>query len=389
MPTARIFDKNPDDVVICAAYRTPITKGYKGGLKDLESYEILTFFLQEFLKKVDIDPALIEDICIGNVCEQRDKFYFRAAQFTAGIPYTTNLWTVNRQCGSGLQAVTSIAHEIKSGEISVGLALGCESMTKEYDPVKMFSAFPARFLDKEQVQPLLQPMGLMSERVSKEFGLSRQDLDEFAAESFQKAEKAQKAGLFSEEILPISFGGRTVSEDDGIRYGMTAEKLGELKPAFDASGSTTAANSSQISDGAGGVLMARRDVAEKLGLPIIGKFAHTKCATAPVEILGVTPVYAIPSVLEDLGLTVDDVDLFEINEAFASQSVYVVRELGLDPAKVNPKGGAIALGHPLGATGARQVSTLLTELQRTGKNVGVISMCLAGGMGLASVIVRE
>lgn len=395
----KILEKNADDVVIVAAYRTAITRGKKGGFKDTQSAEILAGLMKAVVDKVGIDPKLIQDIAVGNVCNPGAGVNeHRAAQFVAGIPYTTSFFAVNRQCSSGLVAVNSIANEISQGQIDIGLACGVESMSNNYDAGRMMSAFPGRFAESDAGMSCLIPMGITSENVSSKYGLSRKELDEFAAASFQKAEKAQKEGLFKEEILPVPAYTPTdeddnksvlIDKDDGIRYGVTAESLGKLRPAFDADGSTTAGNSSQVSDGAGAVLLARRSVAQKLGLPIVGKFVHFKVAGVPPEIMGVGPAFAIPAVLKDLGLTVDDVDIFEINEAFASQALFSIRDCKIDINKVNPKGGAIAFGHPLGCTGARQVSTLLTELKRTGKKIGVTSMCIGTGMGAAAVFVSE
>ncbi|PRT54644.1 3-ketoacyl-CoA thiolase, peroxisomal [Wickerhamiella sorbophila] len=395
---SKILEKNADDVVIVAAYRSAITRGGKGGFKETTSGELLANLFKATIQKVGIDPKVIGDVVVGNVCNPGAGVNeHRAAQLVAGIPYTTPFQAINRQCSSGLMAVNAIAQEIITGQIDVGLAAGVESMSNNYGP-NMMSAFPARFTENEAGMSCLIPMGITSENVTEKYGLTRKEQDEFAAASFQKAEKAQKEGLFKEEILPLpaikidendNESEVTISEDDGIRKGVTAESLGKLRPAFKSDGATTAGNSSQVSDGAGAVILARRSAAEKLGLPIIGKWVHAKVVGVPPEIMGVGPAVAIPAVLKDIGLTVDDVDIFEINEAFASQALYSVRSANIDINKVNPKGGAIAFGHPLGATGARQVSTLMTELKRTGKKIGLTSMCIGTGMGAATVFVSE
>jgi len=242
-------------------------------------------------------------------------------------------------------------------------------------------------------------MGVLSEKMAKDRNISRTRQDAFAAESFQKAEKAQKAGLFVEEIYPLEVNfedpktGETkrivVDKDDGIRPGMTAESLSKIRPAFAKDGSIHAGNASQISDGAAAVLLMRRSTAEKLGQKIIGKFVTSAIAGVEPLLMGVGPWASIPKVFAKTGLTKDDVDIFEINEAFASQCLWCAEELGLDKAKINPKGGAIAFGHPLGCTGARQVSTLITELKRTGGRIGLTSMCIGTGMGMAAVWVAE
>jgi acetyl-CoA acyltransferase 1 len=235
--------------------------------------------------------------------------------------------------------------------------------------------------------------------VAKKYNISRQAQDEFAASSYQKAEAAQKAGYFDAEIYPVTVkyidpktgdeSSVTVTKDDGVRPGTTVESLGKLKPAFSKDGSTHAGNASQVSDGAAAVILARRSVAEKHGLPIQGKFIAATVVGVPPNIMGVGPAYAIPKLLGKAGLTVGDIDIFEINEAFASQCLYSAQVLKIPMEKLNPKGGAIAFGHPLGVSGARQIATLLTELKRTGKKVGLTSMCVGTGMGMAGLFVAE
>jgi acetyl-CoA acyltransferase 1 len=228
--------------------------------------------------------------------------------------------------------------------------------------------------------------------------MKREDLDKFAVESHVRAARAQKEGRFQNEIIPVKTIQKNekgeakqvvVDKDDGIRDGTTLEGLSKLKPAFNKTGMTTAGNSSQTTDGAAAVIMARRSTAEKLKLPIIGRFIGHTVVGVPPEIMGVGPGYAVPKILEKVGLTKDDIDVYELNEAFASQALWSCRHIGLDMAKVNPNGGAIALGHPLGCTGARQVSTILNELKRQNKTYGVISMCIGTGMGAAAVLARE
>jgi acetyl-CoA acyltransferase 1 len=243
------------------------------------------------------------------------------------------------------------------------------------------------------------PMGLLSEKMAKDRGVSRQVQDAFAASSYQKALKAQEAGLFDEEIAPLTvkwedpktgdFKEITVAKDDGVRPGITAESLNKIKPAFAKDGSIHAGNASQISDGAAAVLLMKRSTAERLGQTILGKYVAASVAGVAPLLMGIGPWAAIPKVFEKTGINKDDVDIFEINEAFASQCVWCANELGLDMKKINPKGGAIAFGHPLGCTGARQVSTLLYELRRTGGKVGITSMCVGTGMGMAAVWVAE
>lgn len=243
------------------------------------------------------------------------------------------------------------------------------------------------------------PMGVLSENMAKDRGVTRASQDSFAAQSYQKAVAAQKAGLFNEEIAPLDVKWTdpktgeektiTVKADDGVRQGITAESLGKIKPAFAKDGSIHAGNASQISDGAAAVLLMKRSTAERLGQKILGKYVTASVVGVKPLLMGVGPWKAIPVALEKAGITKDDVDIYEINEAFASQCVWCVNELGIPAEKVNPKGGAIAFGHPLGCTGARQVSTLFTELKRTNKKIGVTSMCVGTGMGMAAVWVSE
>lgn len=282
--------------------------------------------------------------------------------------------------------------------IDIGIGAGSESMSTQYGP-QAVSEFSEQLENNKEAANCKVPMGVLSEKMAKEKGIPRKDQDAFAAASFQKAIKAQKAGLFDEEIAPLTVKWTdpktdeekviTVSKDDGVREGITAESLGKIRPAFAKDGSIHAGNASQISDGAAAVLLMKRSTAQRIGQKIIGKFVQASIVGVPPLLMGVGPAAAIPVVLEKTGLKTDDVDIWEINEAFASQCLYCVKELGIPEEKLNPKGGAIAFGHPLGVTGARQVGTLLTELRRTGQRVGVTSMCVGTGMGMAAVWVAE
>ena len=238
------------------------------------------------------------------------------------------------------------------------------------------------------------PMGITSENVAKKYNVTREKQDAFAAESYKRAAAAKAAGKFKDEIIPIKYidddgNERYIAEDDGIRQGVTKESLSKLKPAFEKDGCTHAGNASQVTDGAAAVLLARRSVAQKLGLPIVGKFAGAVVVGVPPNLMGIGPAFAIPKLFEKAHITKDDVDIYEINEAFASQALFSVEHIGLPLAKVNPVGGAIAMGHPLGATGSRQIATALAEAKRTGAKLIVTSMCIGTGMGMASLIVSE
>jgi len=396
---SNLLDKHPDDVVIVCALRTAITRAGKGGFKDSFPEDMLAGVLQGVVKTSGINPALIEDIAVGTVLTPSGgASVARAASLIAGIPNTAGLNTVNRQCSSGLMAVVQIAHEIQSGMIDIGIGGGMESMTKHFGPGALGEVSDAVH-EHHEAKDVLIPMGITSENVAKKYNISRRAQDEFAASSYQKAEQAQKKGYFDAEIYPLTVkytdpktgneSSITVSKDDGIRAGTTVEVLSKLKPAFSKDGTTHAGNASQVSDGAAAVLLARRSVAEKHGLPIQGKFVSGTVVGVPPAIMGVGPAYAIPKLLTKAGLTIDDIDIFEINEAFASQCLYSAQALKIPMDKLNPKGGAIAFGHPLGVSGARQIATLLTELKRTGKKVGVTSMCVGSGMGMAGLFVAE
>lgn len=400
-PKSQVTAQRDDDVVVVAAYRTPITKGGKGSFKDLASDEILYKFLVKFLDTVKIDPSLIEDVACGNVLNiGAGATEHRAACIAAGIPDSAGFLAINRQCSSSLTAVNDIANKVKVGQIKVGLALGSESMSTNYGP-KLLARLSPVLHNHPEGKKCEIPMGITNENVAENFDISRKAQDEFAASSYNKAEKAVASGLFKEEILPIEVdikikGGEgqesttkrvLVTTDEGPRKGVTPESLGKIRPAFKKNGVTHAGNASQVSDGASGVLLTRRDVAKQLGLPILGKYVNFKCVGVPPEIMGVGPAYAIPAVLTAAGLSVDDIDIYEINEAFAAQALYSVQKVGIDPKKVNPRGGAIALGHPLAVTGARQVATIFRELEPG--QIGVTSMCIGTGMGAAAIFVKE
>lgn len=321
------------------------------------------------------------------------------AGFLAGFPHTTSLYAVNRWCASGLQAIASICTAIKEGSIDVGIGAGVESMS-------LFSMQDGIAIDKlseqifehEQARNCLMGMGETSDNVAKEFGITRQEQDEFAARSYAKAVAAQKNGDLNSEITPLKVKVKDESgketeiiadKDDGIKE-TKLETLQKLKPAFDPkAGTTTAGNASQVTDGAAAILFARRSVAKKLGLPILGRFLGFATAGVPPHIMGIGPAFAIPAVLKRTGVKQSEVDIWEINEAFASQALYSIKKLGIDESKVNARGGAIALGHPLGCTGARQICTLFSQFKQTGKKYGVTSMCIGTGMGAASIWERE
>ncbi|KAM6169458.1 3-ketoacyl-CoA thiolase, peroxisomal isoform 2-T2 [Rhynchocyon petersi] len=382
------------DVVVVHGRRTAIGRGGRGGFKDTTPDELLSAVMTAVLQDVNLSPEKLGDICVGNVLQPgAGAVMARIAQFLSDIPETVPLSTVNRQCSSGLQAVASIAGGIRNGSYDIGMACGVESMSlaDRGNPGNITS----RLVENTKATHCLIPMGITSENVAERFGISREKQDRFALASQQKAARAQSKGCFQAEIVPVTTtvhddkGNErriTVAQDEGIRGTTTMEGLAKLKPAFKEGGTTTAGNSSQVSDGAAAILLARRSKAEELGLPILGVLRSYAVVGVPPDIMGIGPAYAIPVALQRAGLTLNDVDIFEINEAFASQAVYCVEKLGIPAEKVNPLGGAVALGHPLGCTGARQVITLLNELKRRGKRAyGVVSMCIGTGMGAAAV----
>lgn len=390
--------KNDNDVVIVAAGRTAQCKAKKGQFKDTP-FDVLVFELfKGILGQANIDPKLLDDIVVGNVANANAAYIVRAAALAAGVPDTTPSLIVNRFCASGLMAIRTVANQIQAGEIDCGLAAGVESMTghsprdiKIDDEVTTAS---------QQAADCQMPMGWTSENVAKDFGLSREEMDAFASRSHARASHAQKAGQFASEIFPVqavvnnpdgSRSYKVVTEDDGIRHNTTPEGLAKIKPAFPqwSPGQTTGGNASQLTDGGAAVILIRRSLANKLGVKIIAKYAG--CAVSGLEprIMGIGPTFAIPKLLEQTGVKQEEVDLFEINEAFASMAVYSQRKLAIPDDRLNVYGGAIALGHPLGCSGARLVVTLLNGLKSRNQRVGVVSACIGTGMGAAGIFIRE
>jgi len=350
--------------------------------------------------KTKINPKAIGDIQIGNVLQPGGgAMQARIGQFLGDIPFEVPLSAINRQCSSGLQAVANIASNIKAGIIDVGVAGGVESMSfysmaAGIDPEKLTPNLATSNL----AQSCLVPMGITSENVAAAYNVTRETQDTMAVESHAKAVAAQKAGFFTDEIVPVTAKVKDgegkesevlVKEDEGPRAGTTLESLGKLRAVFKQDGTTTAGSASQVSDGAALVLLARRSEATKLGLPIIARFRSYAVVGVDPNLMGIGPAFAIPEALKKAELKVEDVDIYEINEAFASQATMSINHLGIPKTKLNPKGGAIALGHPLGCTGARQIATLLPEMKRQKAKLGVVSMCIGTGMGAAGVIESE
>lgn len=389
-----------DDVVIVAAYRTALCKAKRGGFKDTHPDDLLAPVLKAVLEKTNLKPNEVGDIVVGTVLASGSQraSECRMAAFYAGFPETVPVRTVNRQCSSGLQAVADVAASIKAGFYDIGIGAGLESMTA--NPMAWEGSVNPKVNKYQQAQDCLLPMGITSENVAHRYGVTRQEQDQAAVASHKKAAAATAAGKFKDEIIPVvtkivdlKTGEEKqvmIAVDDGIRPNTTLSDLAKLKPVFKKDGSTTAGNSSQVSDGAGAVLLMRRSVAVQKGLPILGVFRSFAAVGVDPAVMGVGPAVAIPAAVKSAGLEISDIDLYEINEAFASQFVYCAKKLELDPEKVNVNGGALAIGHPLGATGARCVGTLLHEMKRRGKDCrfGVVSMCIGTGMGAAAVLER-
>ncbi|KAF8323264.1 3-ketoacyl-CoA thiolase [Clavulina sp. PMI_390] len=373
--------KRPDDVVITMAVRSPLGRQKKGAFKDTQPDELLTAFLKAAIAKSTVDPAQVQDLVFGNTLHQGAAYVVRASMLAAGFPHTTPFQVVNRFCSSGLMAVNSVATRIRAGEIEIGMAGGFENMSTT--PDNGAPQITEEVKSCKESADSLQPMGWTSENVAGDFKISRQEMDEFAYLSHTRASKADTTGLFEAEILPVEINKKdpttgavskiTVSKDDVIRHGTELPTLLKIRSAFPqwAPSQTTGGNASQNSDGVALVLLMRRDKAEQLGLKILAKYIATSVVGVPPRIMGVGPLYAIPAVLRHVGLTKEDIDLFEINEAFASMYVYCVKTLGLDINKVNI------------------IATGLAELERRKGKVLVTSMCMGTGMGAAAVFVRE
>nr|KJB42403.1 hypothetical protein B456_007G152600 [Gossypium raimondii] len=357
--------------------------------------------MQAVIDRTKLNPSEVGDIVVGTVLAPGSQraMECRMAAFYAGFPDTVPIRTVNRQCSSGLQAVADVAACIKAGFYDIGIGAGLESMTTNGSAPDQSKVNP-KVKSFAQARDCLLPMGITSENVAQRYGVTRQEQDQAAVESHRRAAAATASGKFKEEIVPVSTKivdpktgeekAVTISVDDGIRPDTNTAGLAKLKPAFKKDGTTTAGNASQVSDGAGAVLLMKRSLALQKGLPILGVFRSFAAVGVDPAVMGIGPAVAIPAAVKSAGLEIDDIDLFEINEAFASQFVYSCKKLGLDREKVNVNGGAIALGHPLGVTGARCVGTLLYEMKRRGKDCrfGVISMCIGTGMGAAAVFER-
>ena len=379
------------EAVIVEAVRTATGKR-NGQLSEMRADVLAAKPLEEVVKRAGIDPSIIEDVIMGCVSQVGEQSFdiARLAALTAGYPVEVPGTTIDRQCGSSQQAVHFAAQAIMSGDMDVVVASGIENMSR----VPMFSNRQGVDFSpeiKEKYEMINQ--GLSAERIAEKWGFSREQLDAFALDSHQKAVQATKEGRFDKEIMPLDVtlpdGTETVaSKDEGPREDSDMEALGSLKPPFKEDGSITAGNASQISDGANAILLMSREKAESLGLkPKFKVLARTIVGSDPTLML-TGPIPATKKVLEKAGLTIDDMDIFEVNEAFASVPLAWLEETGADPKKLNPNGGAIALGHPLGASGGRLMTTMMNELERTGGRYGLQTMCEGHGMANATIIER-
>ncbi len=386
------------EAVIVAAVRTPVGKAKRGGLATVRADEMATIVIKELLKRTpELDPADVDDVIIGCAFPEGEQGmnFARLIALNAGLPYTVPAETINRFCSSGVQSIAHAAQAIMTGQIEVAIAGGAESMTQV--PMTGYKFAPNLGQAKNHPEAFTN-MGLTSENVAEKYNISRQEQDEFAVKSNQKAAKAVESGLFDAEIVPVEVevtevgaDGKpaprkfTVARDEGPRGDTTVETLAKLQAPFRTGGKSTAGNSSQMSDGAAAVIVMSAQKAEELGLKPLARFVSFGVGGVPPEIMGMGPVAAIPKALKNAGLKLEDIDLFELNEAFASQSLAVMRELGMDQEKVNVNGGAIALGHPLGATGAKLTTQLIYEMGRRGSKYGMVTMCIGGGMGAAAI----
>jgi len=383
------------EVAILSAVRTAIGRAPRGVFKNTRPDDLAAAVSREALRRAEVEPAAVEDLVLGCAHPEAEQGLNVARQvgFLAGLPDAVPAMTINRFCSSGLQSTAIVADRIAAGSIDLGVAGGLESMSLVPMGGAKISLNPAVV---EQFPAAYIPMGNTAENVARQFGVSRGDQDAFALASHQKAVAAQARGAFKDEILPVKtrvFDGEvwrdiTVDKDEGPRADTSLDKLAALKPVFDPTGSVTAGNSSPLNDGAAAVVLMGADTAKAAGKKPRAYFRAFAVAGVPPEIMGIGPVPAIRKLLAKTGLKIDQIDLYEVNEAFASQALYCVRELGLPVERVNVNGGAIALGHPLGATGARQIATALHELERRQGRYAVISMCVGGGMGAAGLIER-
>ena len=389
------------DAVIVSAVRTAVGKAPKGTLRYTRPDEMGAVVIREALQRAaGVAPSDVEDVIMGCAMPEAEQGMnvARAAAIRAGLPVETSAMTINRFCSSGLQSIAIAADRIRTGSVEVCVAGGLETMSLV--PMGGHVIRPNPYL-VEHYPDFYLNMGLATENVARKYEVTREEQDEFALRSHNRAAAAQDGGKFDDEIVPLDVTleelderGRkqrrevTFTKDEGVRRDTSAASLAKLKPAFHARGTITAGNASQMSDGAAAVVVMSDARAKELSLRPLARFVAYATAGCPPEEMGIGPVYAIPKVLRLAGLTLDEIDVIELNEAFAAQSLAVIKTLGLDPNKVNVNGGAIALGHPLGCTGAKLTATILRELARRNGRYAMVTMCVGGGMGAAGIFER-
>ena len=386
------------EAVVVSAVRTAVGKAPKGMLKDTRPEDVAAIVVQEALSRATgLKVEEVEDIVLGCAFPESDQGLnlARVVAMRAGFPFTIPGQTVNRFCSSGLQAIATAAYEIMVGAADVMIAGGVEFMSQV--PIMGLTPSPNPYLVDHNPQAYTS-MGLTAENVAERFGVSREDQDRFALSSHQKAARAIKEGKFKEEIIPIPAKVRVTKEDgtvtvkevmfdtdEGVRYDASLEGMAGLKPVFKVKGTVTAGNSSQTSDGAAALVLMSKEKATSIGLKPMAIFRSFAVAGVPPDVMGIGPVFAAPKAIKKAGLKIEDIGLVELNEAFASQALYVIRELGLNPEIVNVNGGAIAVGHPLGCTGAKLTTNLLYEMKRRNVRYDLVTMCIGGGMGAAAI----
>ncbi len=393
--------KQTQEAYIVAAARTPVGKAPRGMFKNVRPDDMLVHVLHAVMKQCEgLDPAAIDDVIVGCAMPEAEQGInvARVALLLAGLPNSVAGMTINRFCASGLQSVALAADRIRLGEADVMIAGGTESMSMVPMMGNKVSMNPAMFEHEENVA-IAYGMGMTAEKVAEQWKVSREDQDEFALSSHLRALKAIETGEFQQEIAPYRVDEKrpdlithqvheeiaVKDTDEGPRADTNLAALAKLRPVFAAKGSVTAGNSSQMSDGAGAVVLMSEAAMKRFNLSPLGRFIGFSVVGVSPEIMGVGPIKAIPKVLKQTGIKLSDLDWIELNEAFAAQSLAVIRDLGLDRSKVNPLGGAIALGHPLGATGSIRVATLLHGLRRHKQKYGMVTMCIGSGMGAAGI----
>src|SRR5687767_1039596 len=389
------------DAVIVSAVRTAVGKAPKGTLKNTRPDEMGAAVIEEALRRAEgLEKTEVEDVVMGCAMPEAEQGMnvARAAAIRAGLPVGTSAMTINRFCSSGLQSIAIAADKIRTGGAEAAIAGGLETMSMI--PMGGHIIRPNPYL-VEHYPDFYLNMGLATENVARKYEVTREEQDAFALRSHQRAAAAQDAGRFDDEVVPLNVmfeeldakGRKTRREvkferDEGVRRDSTPESLGKLKPAFHVKGTITAGNASQMSDGAAAAIVMSDERARQLNLKPLARFVAYSTAGCPPEEMGIGPVHAIPKVLRVAGLKLEDIDVIELNEAFAAQSLAVIKTLGLDPERVNVNGGAIALGHPLGCTGAKLTAGILRELERRNGRYGLVTMCVGGGMGAAGIFER-